>query len=272
MRLAQTYSELIDASGSWMRRAFGLSGLMLALLLTLGGSVALDASSQQSGGLPTGGMPTTDPPDRPEQIKELKYALQRLPLAALLAAALAVRPRRRGTPSRSPAVIQTQIILAVLGALVMLVVGSSLARAFGIVGAAGLVRYRAKIDDPKDAGVMLATLAIGLASGVGMWMLAIFGTIFILFVLWVVESFEPIAKRRFSLEIKVKDPAAFKPKIEKFLEREKTEFEMRAQKDDELLYEVCLPLDQTTDQLSKTIIAMGPSGAIEVEITEVKKK
>ena len=34
----------------------------------------------------------------------------------------------------------------------MLVVGSSLARAFGIVGAAGLVRYRAKIDDPKDAG------------------------------------------------------------------------------------------------------------------------
>ena len=43
----------------------------------------------------------------------------------------------------------------------MLVVGSSLARAFGIVGAAGLVRYRAKIEDPKDAGVMLSTLAVG---------------------------------------------------------------------------------------------------------------
>ena len=79
--------------------------------------------------------------------------------------------------------IQTQIILAVIGALVMLVVGSSLARAFGIVGAAGLVRYRAKVDDPKDAGVMLSTLAVGLASGVGLWVLAIFGTAFILFVL-----------------------------------------------------------------------------------------
>ena len=73
----------------------------------------------------------------------------------------------------------------------MLVVGSSLARAFGIVGAAGLVRYRAKIDDPKDAGVMLSTLAVGLAAGVGVYLLAFFATVFILAVLWIVESFEP---------------------------------------------------------------------------------
>ena len=92
-------------------------------------------------------------------------ALYRLPLAAGLASVLALRPRRRGTPQRQAPVIQTQIILAIVGAVVMLVVGSSLARAFGIVGAAGLVRYRAKIDDPKDAGVMLSTLAIGLAVG-----------------------------------------------------------------------------------------------------------
>src|SRR4029079_19416182 len=97
-----------------------------------------------------------------------------------LSAARAVRPKRKGTPTRQPAVIQTQIILGIVGAVVMLVVGSSLARAFGIVGAAGLVRYRARIDDPKDAGVMLSTLAVGLAAGVGTWMLATFGTFFIL--------------------------------------------------------------------------------------------
>jgi hypothetical protein len=43
----------------------------------------------------------------------------------------------------------------------VMVVGASLARAFGIVGAAELIRYRAKVEDPKDAGVMLSTLAIG---------------------------------------------------------------------------------------------------------------
>lgn len=63
-----------------------------------------------------------------------------LPVAAALGAALAFRPVRRGTPARDPAVIQTQIVLAVVGALIMMVVGASLARAFGILGAANLVR------------------------------------------------------------------------------------------------------------------------------------
>ena len=80
-------------------------------------------------------------------------ALVALPFATALGAALAFRPRRRGTPPRSAPVIQTQIILSIVGAVVMLIVGSSLARAFGIVGVASLIRYRAKIDDPKDAVV-----------------------------------------------------------------------------------------------------------------------
>ena len=87
----------------------------------------------------------------------------------------------------------------------MLVVGSSLARAFGVVGAAGLVRYRSKIDDPKDAGVMLSTLAVGLACGVGVYPLAIFATVFIVAMLYVIESFEPTAKKSFELQVKAKD-------------------------------------------------------------------
>src|SRR5437868_2758865 len=145
---------------------------------------------------------TTDTPDKETQLEQLEHALVRLPIAAGLASILALRPRRRGTPQRQTPVIQTQIILAVVGSVVMLVVGSSLARAFGIVGAAGLVRYRAKIADPKDAGVMLSTLAIGLAAGVGLWMLAVFATIFILATLWIIESFEPKARQTFTLKVK----------------------------------------------------------------------
>src|SRR5713226_8244323 len=95
-------------------------------------------------------------------VEPILRAAAALPISAVLGAALAFRPVRRGTPPRKPAVIQTQIILSVIGAVVMLIVGASLARAFGIAGAASLVRYRAKIDDPKDAAVMLA--ALGLAS------------------------------------------------------------------------------------------------------------
>ena len=247
----------------------------LTLLIMTTGSVGLEARQQPSSGFPEpeqGTIISQSTPAKKEQLRELKHALERLPLAAILATLLALRPRRAGTPKRTPAVIQTQIILAVIGALVMLVVGSSLARAFGIVGAAGLVRYRAKVDDPKDAGVMLSTLAIGLAAGVGLWMLALFGTGFILLVLGTVESFEPIAKRTFTLRIKAKDPTAFKPKVEEFLTREQMEFELRTQTPDELQFEVCLPIEQTTDELSERIIAMEPSDETEVEITEKKAK
>jgi len=142
-----------------------------------------------------------------------------LPLATLLGAALALRPRRRGTPERSSQVVQTQIILSIIGALVMIVVGTSLARAFGVVGAAGLVRYRAKIDDPKDAGVMLTTLAIGLGCGVGVYGLALFSTIFLVAVLWVIESFEPRARKEFILEVRSKEAVKLQPTVEALLRR-----------------------------------------------------
>ena len=123
--------------------------------------------------------PSVDLPGVMDNLQEeLLASAIRLPLAAILGTVLALRPRRNGTPERQPAVVQTQIILAVVGALIMLVVGASLARAFGIVGAANLIRYRSKIEDPKDAVVMLCALAVGLACGVGLYALSVFSTVF----------------------------------------------------------------------------------------------
>ena len=214
----------------------------------------------------------TDAPDRETQVEQLSRALVRLPMAAGLASILAMRPRRRGTPERQPAVIQTQIILAVVGAVVMLVVGSSLARAFGIVGAAGLVRYRAKIADPKDAGVMLSTLAVGLASGVGLWMLAVFATVFVLAMLWIIESFEPKTRVQFSLKVKAKDPTALKPKIEQLLTRHRLEHQLRTETKDEVTFEVRVPIDRKTDRLSDEILEVDRNNASGVEWEEKKSK
>ena len=207
-----------------------------------------------------------------EQVRDLKHALARLPVAAGLACVLAFRPRRKGTPQRQAPVIQTQIILAVVGAVVMLVVGSSLARAFGIVGAAGLVRYRAKIDDPKDAGVMLSTLAVGLAAGVGVWLLAGFATLFILAVLWIVESFEPKATQLFTLKVMAKDPSAIKPELDALLTRYRFEFELRGTSKEELHYEVRTPAEGKTDRLSERILKLDPANVNEVEWEEKKEK
>ena len=212
-----------------------------------------------------------DTPDMPTQTEQLRHALVRLPVAAGLATLLAVRPRRRGTPARKPAVVQTQIILAVVGAVVMLVVGSSLARAFGIVGAAGLVRYRARIEDPKDAGVMLSTLAVGLAAGVGLWLLAIFGTVFIGLLLWIVESFEPKATQTFLLKVKAKEPGRLRPAIEQLLRKNRVESELRGETPEEISWDAKIPLDRKTDRLSEQILDLDREHAA-VQWEEKKEK
>jgi hypothetical protein len=218
-------------------------------------------------------IPSSSPPvdlSLQAQWAEVVLASARLPLAAGLATVLALRPRRKGTPPRDMGVIHTQIILAVVGTLVMLVVGSSLARAFGIVGAAGLVRYRAKVNDPKDAGVMLSTLAVGLACGVGQWLLAIFGTVFLIALLWVVESFEPVSTRTVIIKAKSKDTQAVRAKIERLLERYGARYEVRAMSPEELQYEVYWPIDRPTDRLAERLVKIDPDGSVELEVAQKK--
>jgi hypothetical protein len=206
------------------------------------------------------------------QLTPLRDAAVGLVLGSVLAAVLAFRPRRRGTPERSMAVVQTQIILAMVGAVVMTVVGTSLARAFGIVGAAGLVRYRAKIGDPKDAGVMLSTLAIGLAAGVGLYLFAVFVTAFILAALWILESNEPEKYALFVLKLKAKDGAALREPLEKLLRSHRVKYELRTATPEELDYEVKVPPQKTTDGISNAILALRPQKQIEVQWEEKKDK
>ncbi len=195
-----------------------------------------------------------------------------LPVAAALGAALAFRPRRQGTPPRSAPVIQTQIVLSVVGAVVMLIVGASLARAFGIVGAANLIRYRAKIDDPKDAVVMLATLTLGLACGVELYGLAVVSALFILAVLWAVESFEPETRKLFELKVTTAEPGAIRGEIEAILRRHDIKYELRSAGAKELVYEAQLPLKVRTDRVANAILQLQPGGETEIAWEEKKKK
>jgi uncharacterized membrane protein YhiD involved in acid resistance len=223
--------------------------------------------------LPQGdGQVDSEIPNFAEQTAPLLKAALSLPIAGLLGAALAFRPRRRGTPQRTAMVIHTQILLALVGSIVMLVVGSSLARAFGIVGAAGLVRYRAKIDDPKDAGVMLASLAAGLASGSGLYLLATFSTLFILLVLVAIESLGPGGYRLFELSVATKKPELLSSGIEKVLRHNRAEFELRSASNEEVSYQVKLPYDRTTDHVASEILRLDQSNGTSVTWDEKKVK
>ena len=245
--------------------------LVMALLAVLVCTVPVALGAMQADPLTAASVKEEVLP--PHTLDEIRHALLRLPLAAALGALLAFRPKRRGTPPRQVAVIQTQIILAVMAAVVMLVVGSNLARAFGVVGAAGLVRYRAKIEDPKDAGVMLSTLAVGLASGVGQYVIAAFSAVFILLVLWVIESFEPEGKKLYELSIKMgEDTDGRRKEFDAVLHKFHVDFTMLTASDEEVSYEMLVPLELDRDRVTNALLKLDPEGHAAVQWTEKKPK
>lgn len=61
----------------------------------------------------------------------------------------------------------TMILLSAIVSLIMSVIGNSLARAFGAIGALSLIRFRTAIKDPIDLAQLFMTISIGMATGSG---------------------------------------------------------------------------------------------------------
>jgi uncharacterized membrane protein YhiD involved in acid resistance len=175
-------------------------------------------------------------------------------VAAALGAALGlIRPVRRENVPRSWHVIQAQVLLSLVGAIIIVVVAESLARAFAIVGAAGLVRYRANIDDPKDAGVMLVALALGLTVGTGLYQFAVLACVFTIGLLWLLESLEPATRSRMQLTIATPDSAKLRTEIEHALLEKGVAYRIAYASENQLRYEVAVPLHVKIDKLTKAI-------------------
>jgi uncharacterized membrane protein YhiD involved in acid resistance len=254
------------------RRLFGVV-LLVVLVLATGKWNLASTPAALTAAPAASPSPPTEAPGPPGHVSEaamIREALLGLAVAGALGSALAFRPVRRGTPPRTPAVIQTQIILALVGALVMIVVGASLARAFGIVGAASLVRYRAKVDDPKDAGVMLACLALGLASGVGIYTVAALSALLILAVVWGLESLAPEGGKTFHLHVKAQEADKLQQRLEELFRRQRVRYELRTSSKDDLTYSVELPFTKRTDRLTSAIVALDGREQMEVEWSERK--
>jgi hypothetical protein len=74
------------------------------------------------------------------------------------------------------------------------------------------------------------------------------------------------------LKVKAKDPAALRPKLEQLLTKSRLEFELRATSQEELHYEVLVPLNKKIDRLSDIIVKVDPDNATAVEWDEKKEK
>jgi hypothetical protein len=205
--------------------------------------------------------------------------LFRFLLAALLGAALAFRPRKSVLVlKRNPYVSQTQILLAIVAAALMIVVGDNAARAFGIFAAVSLVRFRTNIRDPKEVTVLLISLAIGLASGVGRYELALTLVLFSMIVLWLLEWREGSQVLR-SMVVKVvtRNATASQRALRQIFKKHGFDSELRGlqrEKDENtagsLVYTVDVSPAITTDELSEDILSLDERNIDSIEWEQKK--
>jgi uncharacterized membrane protein YhiD involved in acid resistance len=93
-------------------------------------------------------------------------------------------------PHYSTSFVQALVILSMVTALVIMVIGNNLARAFGLVGAMSIIRFRTAIKDTQDIVFIFFALAAGMAAGVGLNIIAVAGSLFIGAILMSLSKFE----------------------------------------------------------------------------------
>lgn len=93
-------------------------------------------------------------------------------------------------PNYSSTFVNSLIILSMITAVVIMVIGNNLARAFGLVGAMSIIRFRTAVKDTQDIVFLFFALAVGLAAGVGLHSLALIGTLFINSVIWILYQLD----------------------------------------------------------------------------------
>ncbi|GLU49902.1 DUF4956 domain-containing protein [Nocardiopsis ansamitocini] len=106
-----------------------------------------------------------------------------------LAVAWVYRATHRNV-SYSQSYVHTLIILGMIIALIMLVVGSNIARAFALVGALSVVRFRNAIKETRDVGFIFLVMGIGMACGTRFYLLAAIADAMILGVIMLMHRFD----------------------------------------------------------------------------------
>ena len=119
--------------------------------------------------------------------------------------------------SYSQSFVLTNIFVCVIVSMVIMVIGNNLARAFALVGALSIIRFRTVVKDTKDTAFIFWSLASGMASGTGSYFLAISGTAVISMIALVLyyTNYGSIFKSEFIIQFRSRNSAKNKKNYNK---------------------------------------------------------
>lgn len=133
----------------------------------------------------------------------------------------------KGT-SYTQSFVFTLVLNGMIVALVMLIVGSNIARAFSLVGALSIIRFRNALKETRDVGFIFFTMAVGMAVGTRFYLLAVMAAIFISLVIVLMTRFNWYARPAANqiLRIQVPNGAAFDSLFDKIFLRHTSSSEL----------------------------------------------
>ena len=225
--------ESVDAAriASWPWRTIGVSvagALLCGLLVWIGLDWTVPPPAEAGAAAGTAATPFSDqtgtlaPLVRPfVELGELVVALS---IGALVTA---VHRPASGDRQVAQSMAHAQMLLCVAGALMMIVIGNSLARAFGVVGAASIIRFRTSVDDPKDVTILFILMGLGMAAGLGAFAVAGFGTGFLCLTLLALQQIDQRQARLMLVEIAVEGRDFPSKQVEDVFVRNRIVFETR---------------------------------------------
>jgi anti-anti-sigma factor len=185
--------------------------------------------------------------------------LAKLIVAALIGVLLTAihQPASR---ERGRSMEQAQILLCVSGAMMMIIIGNSLARAFGIAGAASIIRFKTPVEDPKDVTILFLLMGLGMSAGLGAFAVAGLGTAFLSITLIALDHFSAQRARTMSVEIQASGREFPTTHVEGVFARNQVVFEPReiSQSDDvSVKYHTWLDARTSLEDLSAQLMVEG---------------
>jgi hypothetical protein len=131
-------------------------------------------------------------------------------LAALLLGGVAALVYRftRSKAEVAPSFTATLVLLSILIAMVTQVIGDNVARAFSLVGALSIVRFRTVVRDTQDTAFVIFAVGVGMAVGAGYPWLAVAGIAVVAIAAFAmkqgdVQPVSPAGTEPFELQVRV---------------------------------------------------------------------
>ena len=180
---------------------------------------------------------------------------------------------RRTQAAYSASFTLTMMILPTIVAIIILLIGSNIARAFSLAGAFSIIRFRSAPGDSKDISYVLFSMAAGLGCGVGAYGYAVLFTVCLCALMFVLKAvkFGTNKESMKTLKVTIPENLGYEEAFDEIFRKFGIDYELKRVRTTELgsLYEVvyAVKLGPSTNQKELLDAVRTRNGNLDITLT-----